>query len=160
MENREKDFVYITYIATTPEKLWQALIEPAFTRQYFFGVEFETDWKPSSVIQVPGPEGKKQQCGRVHHFEPPRLLAYTFDGPAHGPGGERRATLATFEIQAHGGGVRLYLTHSHLEPADLDPRKDTFAGLNNGWPAILSSLKSLVETGAPLELTQRWPKDF
>jgi uncharacterized protein YndB with AHSA1/START domain len=151
MDSRpERDFVYTTYIAAPPEKLWQALTEPAYTRLYFFGMEFDSDWRPQSELLAAGSDGVKKRWGQVLRYEAPKVLAYTFDGPAHGqaPG---RPTVATFELQPHGGGTKLTLTHSQLQAQDLDPRRDTFAGLNNGWPAILSSLKSLMETGRPYE---------
>src|SRR5689334_3608155 len=132
------DFIYISYIASTQDKVWKALIDPEFTSQYFFGVKFDTDWRPGSVIHVAGPKGEKIQWGTVEKFEVPRLLAYTFDGPAHGVPVGQHPTLATFEVEPHGSGVRLYLTHSRLTAEDYEARKDTFRGLNNGWPAILS----------------------
>jgi uncharacterized protein YndB with AHSA1/START domain len=122
------DLVYITYIRTTPEKLFQALTDPAFTKQYFGGVAFDTDWKPHSKIHVPGPDGPVL-WGTVLQVDPPRLLSYTFDGPAHGKAGAGRSTVATFEVEPHGEGVRLHLTHSRLEPMDVDLRRDTFHGL-------------------------------
>lgn len=145
----QPDFVYITYIRTNPETLFKALREPEYTKQYFMGVHFETDWQAGSKLYTLNPAGNRVLWGTVLRVEPPKVLSYTFDGPAHGqePG---RPTIATFEIQPHGDGVRLYLTHSQLDSADVDPRKDTFHGLNNGWPAILSSLKSLLETGKGL----------
>jgi len=151
MEKTQPDFVYISYIRTTPEKLWNALINPEITQLYFMGVAFETDWNPGSPLYTHPQGGEKKLWGTVKAFEPPRLLAYTFDGPAHGPK-PHRATLATFEMQPHGDGVRLYLTHSQLTPEDVDSRKNTFHGLNNGWPAILSGLKSFLETGESIRL--------
>jgi len=144
----QSDFNYTTYIRCSPEKLWQALTDPAFTQRYFFGVRFESDWKPGSPLYSRDPGGAQSAWGTVLRVEKPRLLEYTFEGEAHGMAG--RATVATFEMQAHGNGTRLVLTHSRL--TDVDPRRNTFSGLNNGWPAILSSLKSLVETGQPLVL--------
>ncbi|HTA17020.1 MAG TPA: SRPBCC family protein [bacterium] len=143
------DFVYVSYIRTDPETLFKALMDPAFTKQYFFGVQYDTDWKAGSKIHNTDGAGRRSLWGSVVRVEPPKLLSYTFDGPAHGTEAGR-PTLATFEIQPHGDGVRLYLTHSQLEAQDWDARKDTFHGLNNGWPAILSSLKSLLETGKAL----------
>ncbi|HTB22153.1 MAG TPA: SRPBCC domain-containing protein [bacterium] len=148
----QPDYVYISYLRATPNQVFKALTDPQYTKQYFFGVSFDTDWKPGSKIHVPGPDGKHVLWGRVLKVEEPRLLSYTFDGPAHGTTEDAWPTTATFEIHSHGEGTRLYLTHSGLKPGDLDPRKDTFHGLNNGWPAILSSLKSLLETGKALTL--------
>jgi uncharacterized protein YndB with AHSA1/START domain len=146
----QPDFVYITYIRCSPQKLFQALMDPDVTRLYFFGADFDTDWKEGSPLHVRRADGRVR-WGTVLKVEAPRLLSYTFDGPAHGREAGR-PTVATFEIRPHGDCVRLYLTHSRLDPDDLDPRKDTFHGLNNGWPAILSSLKSLMETGRALAL--------
>jgi uncharacterized protein YndB with AHSA1/START domain len=148
----QPDYVYISYIRATPAQVFEALTDPLSTKQFFFGVSFDTDWKPGSKIHVPGPEGRRLLWGKVLKAEEPNLLSYTFDGPAHGAAEGSRSSTATFEIQAHGEGSRLFLTHSRLQPGDLDPRKDTFHGLNNGWPAILSGLKSLLETGQALDL--------
>ncbi|HWE89835.1 MAG TPA: metalloregulator ArsR/SmtB family transcription factor [Pseudonocardiaceae bacterium] len=152
------EFVYTTYIKTTPEQLWQALTDPAFTNQYW-GVRFDTDWQVGSPITWEQ-EGVKiaDPAQVVTAAEPPRTLSYTWHTftPEFGEAydfdpdqlaawtAEPRSTV-TFDIEPVGEFVKLTVTHSGFEPGS-----GVFEGINHGWPAILSSLKSLLETGEPL----------
>jgi uncharacterized protein YndB with AHSA1/START domain len=125
--------VYTIYIASTPEKVWQALTSAEFSRQYFFGNAVEVDLKIG---------------GEVFECDPPRKLTVTFN--VNWPGLIERlgATLVTYEIEPAGHAVRLTMTESHDRPID----DDILSGGRQGWPAILSSLKSLLETGKPLTI--------
>ncbi|URN02780.1 metalloregulator ArsR/SmtB family transcription factor [Actinomadura madurae] len=149
------EFVYTTYIKTTPERLWEALTDPAFTRRYW-GVSFETDWKPGSAITwhedgatIADPEQV------VLEAEPGRRLAYTWHtftpewAKAVGVDEETRARLlqeprskVTFEIEPAGETVKLTVVHEGGETL-LDMSR-------HGWPQLLSALKTLMETGEPL----------
>ncbi|HEX4817358.1 MAG TPA: metalloregulator ArsR/SmtB family transcription factor [Nonomuraea sp.] len=154
----EHDFVYTTYIKTTPELLWQALTEPAFTRR-FWGVALESDWKPGSAVTwkigdvtIEDPEQV------VLESEPPRRLAYTWHSftprfaDAYGMPAEDVARWAaeprskvTFDIEPRGDTVRLTVVHGGF-PAGSEVRKL----VGEGWPELLSSLKTLLETGDTL----------
>jgi uncharacterized protein YndB with AHSA1/START domain/DNA-binding transcriptional ArsR family regulator len=158
-------FVYTTYIRTTPEQLWQALTDPAFTRRYW-NASFETDWKPGSTmtwdlggIVVADPEQV------VLESEPYRRLSFTWHtfspelNASHGfteEVSERIAaearSKATFEIEAVGDAVKLTVVHEGLDPDGLV--KDM---IGNGWPLVLSRLKSLLETGESLPPTDEPP---
>lgn len=152
------EFVYTTYIKITPERLWEALTDPAFTRRYW-GVSFETDWKPGSTITwhedglaMADPEQV------VLEAEPGRRLSYmwhTFTpewAKSVGVDEETRLKLmaeprstVTFEIAPAGGTVRLTVVHTAGE---------TLLGMSrHGWPRVLSGLKTLLETGEPLPAT-------
>jgi uncharacterized protein YndB with AHSA1/START domain len=104
------EFIYVTYIETTPEKLWEALTSSEFSRQYWFGTELRTDWTIGSPLALVT-HGTPTDVGEILEFDPPRRLSYTF---------------------------------SHVLRDELRNSK--------GWPAIISGLKSLLETGTALAI--------
>jgi uncharacterized protein YndB with AHSA1/START domain/DNA-binding transcriptional ArsR family regulator len=154
-------FVYTTYIRTTPEQLWQALTEPAFTRRYW-NASFQTDWKPGSAmtwdlggVTVADPEQV------VLESEPYRRLSFTWHSfspelnDSLGLSEEVRGRIAaegrskaTFEIEAVGDSVKLTVVHDGLEPDGV-----VQSLIGDGWPRVLSRLKTLLETGEPLPPT-------
>ena len=152
------EFVYTTYIRTTPEALWQALTEPAFTRRYW-GVELTSDWQVGSVVawQFAGVTMADDESVVVES-DPPRRLAYHWHpitpefGRAIEASEEDVARLAAeprslvaFDLEQVGEMVKLRVTHGGFaEGSELLP------GISEGWPAILASLKTLLETGEPL----------
>lgn len=138
-------FVYVTYIDTTPEKLWEALTGGEFTFQYWAGRRIESDWRPGSPVRLVREDGGVDLQGEVLRAEPPRFLSYTFG--AVGPDGrlQEPASRVTFEITRSMGHVKLTLTHDDF-PADTK----ILDGISQGWPAILSGLKSLLERGRAL----------
>ena len=154
----DSEFVYTTYLKTTPERLWQALTDPAFTQRYW-GVALSSEWEKGSPITwqigeltIADPEQV------VLESERPRVLSYTWhtvpDNFHEVTGGtaEEAAALAAeprsqvrFEIEPAGELVMLTLTHSGFEPGS-----GMLEGISGGWPAIMSSLKTLLETGSSL----------
>jgi uncharacterized protein YndB with AHSA1/START domain len=130
-------FVYVTYIATTPEKLWEALISPEFTKQYWGGWSFESDWKVGSPVKFIDPHGGEDRVCEVLEFQPPKLLSYTWRS--------QPPSRVTFLLEPYGAVTRLTVTHEGLEPGSSE-----YELTRKGWIAILSSLKSLLETGKPL----------
>jgi uncharacterized protein YndB with AHSA1/START domain len=145
--------VYTIYIASTPEKVWQALTSAEFSRQYFFGNAVEIDLKVGGAFIVRAPDGSLHIGGEVFECDPPRKLTVTFNvnWPALietlGP------TLVSYEIEPAGDAVRLTMTEAHDRPLS----DDILSGGRQGWPAILSSLKSLLETGVPLTVQMTPP---
>ncbi|MFF3325143.1 ArsR/SmtB family transcription factor [Streptomyces sp. NPDC002889] len=151
-------FVYTTYIRTTPERLWQALTDPAFTTRYW-GVAFESDWKPgSAMIWEEGGNKTADPDQVVLESEPGRRLSYTWHtftsawATAAGVSSEAFAKVAverrskvTFELEQVGEMVKLTVVHDDLEPGSTVREM-----IGEGWPALLSSLKTLLETGEPL----------
>jgi uncharacterized protein YndB with AHSA1/START domain len=145
-------FVYATYIRTTPEKLWEALTSGDFTVKYWFGFRMEIEQKAGGNVRIlppKDPEKYGDHAGKVLVCEPPRKLVYTFvmkDKPE--VAAKRQSpSRVTYEIVPMGPQVRLRLIHENLLPEDLETDPNRFQGVNNGWPAVLSSLKSLLETG-------------
>ena len=140
------EFVYVTYIATTPEKLWHALTDGNFTERYWFGARLRSDWKVGSSFEMVRSDGTVSDAGKVVEVDPPRRLAYTFKNLSDKYKNEFPA-LATFVLEPYGELVKLTLTHEGFEEGS-----QFYSGISKGWPAILSSLKSLLETGKPLEI--------
>lgn len=145
------DFVYVTYIATTPEKLWQALTDPAFTQQYWGGRRVLSDWQEGSTVEFRKQDGSLDYSrGKVLTSRPPFEL--TMAWITRTPGGDAPATKLTYSIQQAGPeNVKFTLTH---EP--LDEGSQVIDAVRQGWPAILSSLKTLLETGQTLDIAKRW----
>jgi len=145
--------VYTIYIASTPEKVWQALTTAELSRQYFFGNAVDVDLKVGGAFIVRAPDGSLHIGGEVFECDPPRKLTVTFNvnWPALietlGP------TLVSYEIEPAGDAVRLTMTEAHDRPLS----DDILSGGRAGWPAILSSLKSLLETGKPLDVKMAPP---
>jgi len=139
-------FVYVTYILTTPEKAFRALIDPEFTRAYW-GMENVSDWKPGSPWRHQ--EGKRPESalivGEVIENRPPRRLVLTWAAPAD-EAKKAKHTRVTFDIEPVEKMVRLTVTHDELEPGS-----EMLRGITEGWPRVLSSLKSFLETGKPLD---------
>ena len=139
--------VYVTYIATTPEKLWAALTSSEFTRQYFLNRTVESDWSTGLPWLLRMPDGRVDVKGEVRESDPPRKLVVTWnvDWIAE----ELPEAIVSYEIEPVGGGVvRLTMTEAHPTPIPAH----LLEGGRKGWPMILCGLKSLLETGKPLNI--------
>lgn len=145
--------VYTIYIAATPEQVWRALTSAEFTRRYFSGNAVEVDLKIGGAFIVRAPDGSLHIGGEVFECDPPRRLTVTFNVNWPGLLEKLGPTLVTYEIEPAGDAVRLTLTEAHDRPID----DDILSGGRQGWPAILSSLKSLLETGKPLTVQMAPP---
>jgi len=136
-------FVYVTYIRTTPEKLWSALTDAEFMKQYWFGNHCESQWTPGSSWKNVNPDGRVTDAGEIVEAEPPRRLVIRWqhqDKPELKAEGESRCTM---ELEPVGTSVKLSITHT----IERDPSKFIEA-VSGGWPKVISNLKSLLETGA------------
>ncbi len=138
-------FVYVTYIAATPQKVWQALVEGELTRQYWRH-EQVTDWKPGSKWELVADDGKRtvKHVGKVVESTPNKRLVLTWGDVADAADASKHSRVA-IDIETVGQMVRLTVTHDELTP-DMRRR------ISNGWPRVLSSLKSFLETGRPLDV--------
>jgi uncharacterized protein YndB with AHSA1/START domain len=135
------EFVYVTYIETTPEKLWEALTNSEFSKRYWFGTEVRSDWQVGSPFALVT-DGKTSDTGEILAADPPRRLSYTFKHELFEEMRNEPATKVVFTIQPHGKIVKLTVTHEGFAEGSK-----LLGAISNGWPAILSSLKSLLETG-------------
>ena len=145
-------FVYVVHIRTTPERLWDALTQPEFTRAYWCGTWQDCDWKPGSSWRLMIPDGRIGDSGEVLAIDRPRHLVISWRDEFMPELTAEGYSRVTFDMEHLGDSVRLTVTHE----IDRDSSK-LIDGVSSGWPAILSSLKSFLETGDPLELTKRWP---
>jgi uncharacterized protein YndB with AHSA1/START domain len=146
LDNFKPTTVYTIYIASTPERVWEALTSAELSRQYFFGNAVEVDLKVGGAFIARAPDGSLHIGGEVFECDPPRKLTVSFN--VNWPGLIERLgpTLVSYEIEQAGSAVRLTMTESHDRPIG----DDILSGGRAGWPAMLSSLKSLLETGTPL----------
>jgi uncharacterized protein YndB with AHSA1/START domain len=147
----KSSFVYVTYIRTTAERLWDALTKPEFTRQFWAGTWQESEWTAGSSWQIKIPDGRVADTGEVLEIERPRRLVLSWRNefrPELKPEGHSRLT---YLLEQQGDMVKLTVTHEMARPGSK-----LIEAVSQGWPAILASLKSLLETGQPLEATTRW----
>jgi uncharacterized protein YndB with AHSA1/START domain len=143
---RKPEFVYVSYIETTPEKLWEALTSSEFTKRYWWNTEVKSDWKVGSPFSLVM-NGTTTDVGEVLEFDWPRRLSYTFHHVLSEAARKERPTKVVFRLEPHGKLVKLTLTHEDFEVDSV-----ILDGISKGWPAILSSLKSLLESGTALEI--------
>jgi uncharacterized protein YndB with AHSA1/START domain len=136
-------FVYVTYIRSTPEKLWSALTDADFMKQYWFGMHCESQWTAGSSWKLVYPDGRVADAGEILEAEAPRRLVIRWQHqtkPELKAEGESRCTM---ELEPNGTAVKLSITHSiERDPSEL------IAAVSGGWPKIISNLKSLLETGS------------
>jgi uncharacterized protein YndB with AHSA1/START domain len=137
------EFVYTTYIETTPEKLWHALTDGDFTERYWFGYRATSDWKMGSPYHF-AKDGQRSVEGKVLVSDPPNKLALSWDVVKQGANRERISRVS-FDLERRGKVVRLTVTHD-----ELDERGETLRSISGGWPMVMASLKSFLETGQPL----------
>jgi uncharacterized protein YndB with AHSA1/START domain len=145
-------FVYVTYIRTTPARLWSALTDDVeFMKQYWFGMRCESDWTEGSSWKMVSSDGSVSDDGKIVEAEPPRRLVIRWRHqrrPELKAEGESRCTL---ELEPVGPAVKLSITHT----IEREPSKFIDA-VSGGWPKIISNLKSLLETG-DIVLSEAYP---
>jgi uncharacterized protein YndB with AHSA1/START domain len=137
-------FLYVTYIRTTPERLWSALTEDVqFMKQYWFGVHCESQWTAGSSWKMVHPDGRILDAGKIVEAEPHKRLVIRWqhqDKPELKAEGD---SLCTMELEPIGSAVKLTITHTiEREPSKL------IEAVSGGWPKVISNLKSLLETGS------------
>lgn len=137
-------FVYVTYIRTTPARLWSALTDSDFVPRYWLGVRAEAEWKAGGAWRLEFPDGRIADIGEIVAFEPQKHLSIRWRNEFKPELKEEGWSLCTMEIEPDtGDAVKLTVTHT-IEHAD-----SKFIGaVSGGWPKIMSNLKSLLETGS------------
>lgn len=139
---KRSSFVYVTFIRTTPQRLWDALTDPQFTRQYWFGSTVECGWQKGSPWKLVSSDGDVTDTGEILEIDPPRRMVIRWQNEwkpelkAEGPG------RCTIELEPVDRAVKLTITHE-IDRAD----SKLITAVSGGWPAVLSNLKSLLETG-------------
>jgi uncharacterized protein YndB with AHSA1/START domain/DNA-binding transcriptional ArsR family regulator len=136
--------VYEVYIRATPDDVWRALTDPELTKQYYYDNTVESDWKPGSPMVYRNPDGTEAIQCEVVEADAPRRLVHTF----YFPGTDESPSRCTWSIEARGAATLLILTHD-----EFDGETSTFKSVEHGWVPILSGLKTLLETGQPLEIS-------
>jgi uncharacterized protein YndB with AHSA1/START domain len=138
--------VYTIYIAATPQQVWEALTSVEFSRKYFFGFDVEIEQKVGGAFVIRMPDGAVHISGEVIECVVPSRLTITWNVNWPGLVDKLGVTRVSYDIAETGDAVRLTMTEAHDRPID----DDILSGGRTGWPAILSSLKSVLETGKPL----------
>lgn len=136
------DFVFSTYIRTTPDKLWDALTNPEMTKHFYYGGRVQADLRVGGRFAYLDPEGQVNLDGEVIEIDPPKKLVTTFKATWSPPEGQ--ITRVMYEIEPMGEVCKFTLTHYDYEKA--------MAGIETGWPMIIAGMKTLLETGKPLDI--------
>jgi uncharacterized protein YndB with AHSA1/START domain len=134
-------FVYVIYIASSAEKVFAALTDADMSERYWTGNRVESDWKVGSTFALRLKRQAKNITGEVLEVDPPRRLAYTFH-PHHDGLESEKPSRVTFTLEQQKDQVKLTMIHDTFEPGSK-----VFERIGQGWPLILSGLKSLMETG-------------
>jgi uncharacterized protein YndB with AHSA1/START domain len=142
MTNAKTEFVYVTYISSTPQKVWDAITTPEFTRQYW-ARNIVSDWKPGSKWDMENIDGSNtiSVTGEILESRPPSRLVLSWVSPEN-LGNKGETSRVTFEIEMFGEVVRLNVVHDQLWAGS-----EMAKGISGGWPMVLSGLKSFLETG-------------
>jgi uncharacterized protein YndB with AHSA1/START domain len=135
--NNAPKLVYVTQIRTTPAALWEALINPDFIEQYWFGCRNTSTWREGDLIESRDPDGSLSWHGKILKSVPEQEVAFTFDHLADEP-----PSTVRFKIEPLGELVQLTITHEDF--LEVSPIRDR---VKNGWPAIIAGIKNLLETG-------------
>jgi uncharacterized protein YndB with AHSA1/START domain len=148
--------VYVTYIAAPLDKVWQALIDPAFTKQYFFGFAIEIEPRKGGAFRLLAPDGGTHVSGEVLECSPPHRLCVTWRVAGMKEFGELPECLVSYDVAQSGDSVQLTMMESH----SWEVPEAILKGGQAGWPKILSSLKSVLETGKALSTAMGMPDGF
>ncbi|MGH6956754.1 MAG: SRPBCC family protein [Caulobacteraceae bacterium] len=142
----ESRFLYVTYIRAAPERVWEALTNPETNRLFWGGYHQESAWRGGAAYRIVGPDGAVWDEGEVLVADPPRRLCVSWRHLKDEAMKAEGASTATFDLEPQPNGTtRLTLTHAiGIEGSKL------IDAVSGGWPMILSSLKSLLETGEAL----------
>ena len=136
-------FVYVTYIRTTPEKLWSALTDPEVMKEYWFGCRCESEWTAGSPWKLVYADGSIADSGEIVEAEPPRRLVIRWQNQLKPELRAEGQSHCTMELEPSGTAVKLSITHT----IERD-RSKFIVAVSGGWPKVISNLKSLMETGS------------
>jgi uncharacterized protein YndB with AHSA1/START domain len=135
-------FVYVTFIRTTPARLWELLTEPQFIRQYWFDTTVECDWKKGSPWKMVRPDGSPTDTGEILEIDPRRRMVIRWRNEWNPELKAEGSSRCTYELEPAGSAVKLTVAH------EIDrPESKLIKAVSGAWPYCLSNLKSLIETG-------------
>ena len=140
--SNRSSFVYVTIIRTSPEKLWEALTDPEFIRQYWYGVKVECTWKKGAPWKLALPDGRLADAGEILEVEPPRRIVIRWQNEWNPEMKAEGPSRCSIDLEPLDGAVKLTISHEIDRPASK-----FITGVSGGWPYTLSNLKSLLETG-------------
>jgi uncharacterized protein YndB with AHSA1/START domain len=146
MIRTEPSTVQVIYIVASGERVWEGLTSSTFTRQYFFGRAVELEQREGGLFRLVMDDGRTDTQGKVLACDPPRFLSVTWHVEWMEEFRRLPEAVVAFRIEPLGDLVRLTVSEYHDE--SLDPKY--LEGGRQGWPLILSGLKTLLETGEPL----------
>jgi uncharacterized protein YndB with AHSA1/START domain len=146
-------FVYVTFIRTTPEALWRALTDPEFTRRFWNETSQDCAWTKGASWRLMIPDGRVADSGEILEIDPPRRLVMSWRNEFRPELKDEGYSRLTWQLEQQDQSVKLTVIHE----MERDGSKFVEA-VSGGWPMILSSLKSLLETGEPLPETEHWPE--
>jgi len=138
--------VFQIYIRATPEQVWEGITRTEFRRQYFYGSTIESTFEPGSPLVSHSPDGELWGEDTVLECDPPRLLSHTWRSLWDPSGADEPPSRVTWQVEGQDGGfTKLTVVHDQLEKSPA-----TAQSVSGGWAFIISGLKSVLETGAPL----------
>ena len=146
-------YVYVTFIRTSPQKLWDALTKPEFIKQYWFNMTQESEWKVGASWKMLSSDGSVTDAGEVLEIDPPKRLVLKWRNEFMPDLKAEGYSRCVYDLEQDGDVMKLTVTHS----IDMDDAK-IITAVSGGWPRILSSLKTMLEGGAPLPRSHPAPK--
>ncbi len=145
--------VYVTYIRATPQKIWDALRDPEFTKQYWVETWQESEWKKGASWKIMLPDGRVGDSGEILEYDPPKKMVISWRNEFLPDLKEEGYSRCTYELEPIDDCVKVTVTH------EIDkPNSKLIAGVSKGWPGVMAALKTLLETGKPLEHMRKWPE--
>jgi uncharacterized protein YndB with AHSA1/START domain len=146
MSNSE--FVYMTVIAAPPERVWEGLTTAEFTEQYWHATRVRSDFTAGATIEFLNPDDSVGVAGEIVTAERPKELSYTWRFLRNPDAADDPASLVTFRLEAIRVGTRLTVIHDRLADGSATATMVAF-----GWPHVIAGLKTLLETGKPVDFT-------
>ncbi|EEW61121.1 SRPBCC family protein [Silicibacter sp. TrichCH4B] len=148
MTDKSASFIYVTYIRTTPEKVFDAITRPEISRRYWDHENVSEDWQPGSDWQhIKVKETRTVELvGKVIESNPPKRLVISWANESQKDNPDQYSRV-TYDIEPQGDMVKLTVSHDELQPGS-----GMLKGISAGWPIVLSSMKSFLETGQGLDI--------